>query len=381
MKKKFAFLFFTLILLSIALQQCKPDPKTCVSNCNEDDSLYIGTPDTIRKPFMFPPVVIPAGITLTKEGVLLGRMLFYDPILSPDSSTSCSSCHKQQFAFSDGGRAFSVKAGGGLTTRNAPPIFNMLWAKDFFWDGRVNTLPAQIQDALIHDQNFNAPLAISKLQAQPRYVTLFKKAFGRPGDITEEHIEKAVAQFVMKLVSTESRFDSVMRGQGTLTTEENNGFYRLFKEDPSLNIAEPGVGADCFHCHSSTAGNYLTFTDKSFHNNALSEGTNYVYSDNGLGGFNGVQLDNGRFKTPAIRNIEVTGPYMHDGRFTTLKQVVNFYNEELKNPPNADVFMKFAHQGGLKSLTEQDKNDLISFLKSLTDTKFLTDTAFSNPFR
>jgi cytochrome c peroxidase len=120
--------------------------------------------------------------------------------------------------------------------------------------------------------------------------------------------------------------------------------------------------------------------DGGFHNNALDDGTNFVYADNGVGGISGNQFDNGVFKTPHIRNIEVTGPYMHDGRFLTLEEVVHFYNDSLHNPPNADVNMKFAAQGGLDSLSAQDKADLIAFLKTLTDHKFLTNPKYSNPF-
>lgn len=366
------------MVVVLALQQCKPDPPVCGDECNDPDSLYIGTPLTITAPFKFPPVQIPAGMVLTKEGVQLGRMLFYDPVLSSDSSISCASCHKQEFAFADGGKAKSQNF-FGPTKRNSPPIFNMVWSKKYFWDGRSSTITAQAIDALHGEQNFIEPSVVPKLQAKPAYVALFKKAFGKSWVINENNVANALGQFMLTLVSSESRFDSVMRGQAQFTSEESRGFYSLFLKDPTLT-APFGVGADCFHCHSSTSANYLTMVDGSFHNNALNDGTNFVYADNGLGDITGNQFDNGLFKTPHLRNIEVTGPYMHDGRFATLEEVVTFYNEGLKNPPNADVNMKFAHQGGLQTLTAQDKADLISFMKTLTDHKFLTDTAFSNPF-
>lgn len=379
MKKTIAFLSL-LALALVTLQQCKPDPPLCNgNNCNDPDSLYIGTPDSIQRPFKFPPVELPAGITLTKEGIQLGRMLFYDPVLSSDSTIACATCHKQQFAFADGGKALSQNI-FGFTKRNTPPIFNMLWSKKFFWDGRASTITAQAMDALHGEQNFMAPAVIPKLEADSTYKALFKKAFGRPGTITEDKIANALAQFMLTLVSAESKFDSVMRGQASFTPEESRGFYELFMKDPLLNTTNPGVGADCFHCHTSTSANYLTMVDNTFHNNALDEGINYVYPDKGLGEITGNQFDNGVFKTPNIRNVEVTGPYMHDGRFATLPEVINFYNEGLKNPPNADPNMKFAHQGGLHSLSAQDKADLIAFLKTLTDHKFLTNPKFSNPF-
>lgn len=376
--KKISLLFFVCGLASLLLlQNCKPEPP--VKTPNEPDSLFVGTPDTILAPFKFPAVVIPAGITLTKEGVRLGRMLFYDPVLSSDSTLSCASCHKQEFAFADGGKALSTNVFGNLTRRNTPPLFNLVWMKDFFWDGRASLLTDQIADALQHEQNFISPLAINKLKANPEYLRLFKKAFGRPGEVNDENIKKALAQFMMKLVSADSKFDSVMRFQASFTPEENHGFYTLFMKDTGeLN----GFGADCFHCHAQSAStSNLSLIDNNFHNNALDQANTFNdFSDKGRGEVTGNMLDNGKFRTPHIRNIEVTGPYMRDGRFTTLDQVVEFYNSGLKTSPTVDPNMKFVHQGGIRYLTNQDKADLIAFLKTLTDHRFLTDTAFSNPF-
>lgn len=377
--KRSAILLSIALVVVLALQQCKPDPVICEGDCEEPDSLYIGTPLTITAPFKFPPVKLPAGMVLTKEGVQLGRMLFYDPVLSSDSSISCASCHKQEFAFADGGKAKSQNI-FGPTKRNSPPIFNMVWSTKYFWDGRSSTITAQAIDALHGEQNFIEPNVAPKLQAKPVYVALFKKAFGKSWAINENNVANALGQFMFTLVSSESRFDSVMRGQKQFTAEESRGFYTLFTKDPTLT-APFGVGADCFHCHSNTSFNYLDMTDNSFNNNGLDAGTNYVYPDNGLGEITGNQLQNGLFKTPHIRNIEVTGPYMHDGRFATLEEVVNFYNEGLHNAPNVSSNLKFAAQGGLHTLTAQDKADLILFLKTLTDHRFLTDTAFSNPFK
>lgn len=380
MKHKVSRLVFILLaILAITLQQCKPDSQVCENNDCEADSLYVGTPDTILRPFKFPPVEIPNDINLTKEGVQLGRMLFYDPVLSSDSTVSCASCHKQEFAFADGGQAKSKNVFGVFTKRNTPPLFNLIWFKDFFWDGRTNTLPLQVQDALIHEQNFSASQAIPKLSADSVYSRLFKKAFGRPGDITELKIEKALAQFMMTMISAESKFDKVMRGQATFTPEENRGFYNLFFKDTG---EANGYGADCFHCHASSASaSNLTMLDNNFHNNGLDFAGSFTdFVDKGRGDVTGNFLDNGKFRTPHLRNIEVTGPYMRDGRFTTLEQVINFYNDSLQMSPTVDTQLKFAHQGGIKYLTEQDKIDLVAFLKTLTDTAFLHNPKFSNPF-
>lgn len=379
MKKKFFIAVAVFFSAVIFLTQSCNRHKTDCPDPNDPDSLYTGTPFTLTKPFKFPNIQMPSGINLTTEGIYLGRMLFYDPVLSSDSSLSCASCHKQQFAFADGGLALSTNV-FGLTKRNSPPIFNMLWQKSYFWDGRAATLDAQAQDAMEHELNFIDPNVIPKLQAKPKYVALFKKAFGRPGDVTREHVSNALTQFMLTLISSESRFDSIMRGQGNFTAEESRGFYDLFRQDPVLNTIEPGVGGDCFHCHFSSTADYLTMTDGNFHNNSIDTSNGFQFADNGQGAVTGNQLQNGFFKSPSVRNIEVTGPYMHDGRFTTLEQVVNFYNDSLKPNATQDPLMKFTSQGGLHSLSAQDKADIISFLKTLTDYHFLTDTGFSNPF-
>jgi cytochrome c peroxidase len=376
MKKKSLLLLVFASTFIILLQNCRQDKTEPPANPVDPDSLYVGTPATLKTPRKFPPIEIPSNITLTKEGIQLGRMLFYDKVLSSDSQFACASCHKQQYAFSDGGNALSQNV-FGLTKRNSPPLFNLVWMKSYFWDGRATTLQLQAADAMEHELNFIDPNVVPKLQAKPQYVYLFKKAFGRPGTITNDKVSNALTQFMLTLISAESRFDSVMRFQATFTNEEFNGFYNLFQKDPSLNS---GVGADCFHCHASTSGDYLTMIDNGFHNNSLDASNGFQYPDNGQGVITGNQLDNGKFKTPHIRNIELTGPYMRDGRFTTLEQVVNFYNDSLKITSTHDPFMKFESQGGLHSLSDQDKSDLIAFLKTLTDWHFVNDTSFSNPF-
>jgi cytochrome c peroxidase len=373
--KKVFIIFSALFLLAFLFEQCKPDKNCPDPDPNDPDSLYVGIPDTIVRPYRFPPINLPSGNPLTKEGVLLGRMLFYDPVLSSDSSISCSSCHIQEFAFADGGKKFSLNI-FGPTRRNTPPLFNLIWFEKFFWDGRSNTLPQQVNDALLHEQNFISSQSVAKLQSRSEYVALFKKAFGRPGDITDEKILKALAQFMMTLISGDSKFDKVMRGQASFTPSEDRGFYSLFLKDTI------DLGADCFHCHASAAGtNFNTFVDNGFHNNGLDAANNFNdFTDKGLGEITGNFLDNGKFKTPHLRNIEVTGPYMRDGRFTTLEQVVNFYNDSLKMSPTNDPQIKTAFRGGLRYLSQQDKDDLIAFMKTLTDTAFLHNPKFSNPF-
>lgn len=373
----FRFLFlsiFSLFFITSFIPSCKTDPPLPPIN-GEPDSLYIGTPYTITPPqFGFPPIQIPPDNPLTIEGVQLGRMLFYDPALSSDSSISCGSCHKQEYAFADGGKVLSQNI-FGPTTRNTPPLFNLIWMKKFFWDGRSDNLPMQVEDALLHEQNFIASASIPRLESNPEYARLFKKAFGRPGDITQQKIDKAISQFMMTLISSESKFDSFQRGQAMLSPSELRGF-NLFITDT------PQKGGDCFHCHAdNSAGTSFTMIDNGFHNNGLTFANSFTdFPDLGQGGANGNMLDNGKFKTPHVRNIEVTGPYMHNGRFNTLEQVINFYNDSLKVSPTIDPFMKTVYRGGLRYLSEQDKKDLVAFLKSLTDHRFLTNPDFSNPF-
>ena len=376
MKKRFGFIFFIGLVVFFGLQDCKHENPSAPPP-NDPDSLYTHTPYTITPPqFGFPPIPsTPLINSMTYEGVQLGRMLFYDPILSSDSVFSCSSCHKQQYAFADSGKVVSANF-FGTTKRNTPPLFNLAWMPAFFWDGRASSLPAQASDAMVHEMNYTSSVAISKLQKNPMYVRLFKHAFGRPGTITDDKIQQALAEFELTLVSSESRFDSVIRGQASFTMSEYNGFYNLFIVD-TINH-----GGDCFHCHASnSAGNIFTMVDNRFHNNALDSSTTfYGFPDLGEGAIDGNELDNGKFKTPQIRNIALTGPYMRDGRFTTLEQVINFYNDSLKESPTVDPFMKTAYRGGLHYLTQQNIQDLIAFFNTLTDHKFVTNPAYSNPF-
>lgn len=376
MKKALLFIV-PVVLLMVLLQQCKPDPVECPGcNTNEPDSLYVGVPVTLTKPFQFPDIKLPAGTNLTEEGILLGRMLFYDPVISSDSNFSCASCHKQEYAFSDGGKQFSLNF-FGLTARNTPPLFNLVWMKQYFWDGRADSLHVQALDAMVHEQNFISQLAIPRLQAKPEYVRLFKKAFGRPGTITEEKIARALSQFMFTLISANSKFDKVKRGEDSYTRLEERGD-SLFSND-IIAVSQSINGGDCFHCHADVG---LTMIDNKFHNNALDESSTFTgFPDLGRGKITGNQLDNGKFKTPHIRNIEVTGPYMRDGRFATLEEVLEFYNSGLKQSPTNDPLMKTVNQGGLQTLTGYDRDAMLAFLKTLTDTTFLNNPAYSNPFK
>ncbi len=368
MKKYILFLTVSIALLS----GCKKDPQINDNGVIESDTAFIG------KPFVFPGGVnspryrkidIPTDNPMTEEGVLLGRMLFYDPVLSMDSTISCASCHKAEFEFGDG-TALSKKIFNQQTKRHTPTLINLGMNKRFFWDGRKNTLEESVGDALLGEQSYAFSITEARLKNQSRYTYLFKKAFGRPGNITAENIHKAIAQFLRSMVSIDSKFDKYMRGEANLSSDELEGF----------DIFNSNTRGDCFHCHAD--GPYLTFANQGllFANNALdSSATLYEFKDYGLGDFTANSFDNGRFKIPTLRNIEHSAPYMHDGRFKTLEEVVNFYSDSLKYSPNIDPLMQLFFQGGSR-LNQLEKQQLIAFLKTLTDESFRNNPKFQNPF-
>jgi len=308
---------------------------------------------------------------MTYEGVELGRRLFYDKHLSKDGQKSCASCHFLQYALSDSGKAKSMNE-TSLTTRNAPPLQNLLWSKDFFWDGKVSMLDAQAKDAAHNELLMVTDITISYLRSEPVYVPLFKKAFGRPGDITEDKIDKALEQFMMSIVSCNSKYDRFKRGEEQLTESEQRG----------LNVFSTDTGG-CFRCHNSGGGTTLLMTDNMFRNNGLdSVNTAYQYPDSGRGGVTHILSDYGKFKVPSLRNVEVTGPYMHDGRFKTLQQVINFYSDSTRLSPSVDPIILFLFKGkNTHHLSALQKSDLLNFLYTLTDSSFLHNEALTNPFK
>lgn len=328
---------------------------------DEEELVYDPTPYELDLPDYMPLIKVPEDNPMTVEGVELGRRLFYDPILSADSTQSCASCHQQQYSFNDN-RQFSVGIDGIAGPRNAMPIINIMWAKQLFWDGRSTGAEAQALEPVenpieMHD-NWNN--VVNKLQQHPSYPQQFYEAFGIK-EFTKAEVAKAIAQFERTLISANSPYDKVYRQElGNFFTDEQLNGFQIFNTERG----------DCFHCHSS-----ILFTDNAFHNNGLDN----VPQDVGLGAITGMEKDMGKFKTPTLRNIELTAPYMHDGRFETLEEVINFYSEGLQNSPTIDPLMKNIHGGGLQ-LTAKEKSDLLAFLHTLTDTSFIQNEAFANPF-
>lgn len=336
----------------------------------EDDGIdnytrYSPTPLPLEIPKIFSiniiDPVIPINNPQTLEGVALGRKLFFDPILSADNSQACADCHSPANAFTDSDR-FSEGIDGVTGSRNSMPLFNLAWNYDeqFFWDGRSFSLEKQafipVTDPIeMHsDWKINA----NKLQNHKEYPDLFEKAFGI-SKIDSTYVTKAIAQFERTLISANSRFDKHLLGELTLTAPELNGF----------NIFMDETKGDCFHCHGN-ANNPL-WTDNDFHNNGLDA----LIIDLGLGAFTGNPADNGKFKSPSLRNLPFTAPYMHDGRFATIEEVINHYSEGLQNSTTIDPLMKSINNGGVQ-LSDLDKIDLKAFLLSLSDSEFINNPNF-----
>ena len=306
----------------------------------------------------FPQVQLPADNPLTQEGVALGRQLFHDTRLSRNNTQSCASCHDQSHAFADA-RRFSLGAQQQVGKRNAMPLFNLAWQESFFWDGRAGTLREQvlmpIQDQ--HEMNETLPNVVAKLSADPEYKAAFVQAFGSR-EITPERIAQALEQFLLTLVSQESRFDRAARKVAELTESEKRGLQLFVTEyDPKRGLR----GADCFHCHGGTL-----FASQSFANNGLE------LTDDDLGRMAVTQnaADRGKFKTPSLRNVARTAPYMHDGRFATLEEVVEHYSSGVRRTSALDANLAKHPEGGIQ-FTAQEKADLVAFLKTLTDEPFI----------
>lgn len=313
---------------------------------------------------------LPTDNPITKEGVKLGRMLFYDTQLSGDETQSCSSCHQQEHGFSDPDR-FSTGIDGLQGRRQAMAIVNLAWnTNGFFWDGRASLLRHQslmpIQDPL--EMNETLVNVRKKLHKDRDYRDQFTRAFG-DDDITNERISFALEQFMMTLISYRSKYDLYLNGEATLTASEERGRDLFFNE---YNPFFPSIsGADCQHCHSG-----LNFENDKYLNNGLD--TDAEFTDLGYAEVTGFATDHAKFKVPTLRNIEKTAPYMHDGRFQTLEEVVDHYNSHIDSSSTLDVTLENTRYTGLM-LDAQEKADLVAFLKTLTDQAFLSDPQFAKP--
>ncbi|PTM12139.1 MAG: hypothetical protein DA408_11855 [Bacteroidetes bacterium] len=321
-------------------------------------------PETIPPPHPpgFVAMVIPSDNPLTEAGVALGRQLFYDPILSLDSTISCGSCHRPELAFTDG-QAISRGIAGQAGRRSAPSLLNIgFHYKGVFWDGRSPNLEDQALHPLGDSLEMGANWArvARRLNNHPDYPGLYAKAFGQ-ADLSKEQTARALAQFQRTLISANSKYDQVQRGEARFTPQEQRGWTIFFDAGyPTVPMAE------CSHCHTEPL-----FTNLEFANNGLDSSQHLQnFRDQGLGAVTGSTYDNGKFRVPTLRNITQTAPYMHDGRFAKLDEVIDHYNTGGQYAENVDPNVRPLH------LNEQDKADLLAFLATLTDTFALNNPAY-----
>lgn len=316
-------------------------------------ALPIGKEIQIPAPLGLPPVPIPADNPPTAETVALGRRLYYDPILSVDNTISCASCHSPEHGFADG-RVVSQGVQHRLGTRNSPTVLNAAYNTVQFWDGRAATLEAQTEGPVTTSTEMAHTLqgVVQKLTADASYRAEFAKAWG-PKPISYEMVEKSIASFERTLLSGDSPFDRWKYGHeaNAVSPAVKRGF---------VVFTSPQKG-NCASCHSVGEKNAL-FTDNKFHD--IGVGVDFgVFKDQGLFDVTHREADRGLFKTPTLRNIALTAPYMHDGSLKTLKEVMDFYIGAGNSNPNLD---KEIHS--LNFLTKQERSDLLEFLNSLTGT-------------
>jgi cytochrome c peroxidase len=318
------------------------------------------TPYPFRMSATFPIPDLPRDNPLTVERVTLGKTLFFDKQLSINNVQSCSGCHLPEKAFSDGRRT-ALGAEGEFGARNAMPLFNLAWKKEFFWDGRARSLREQVLQPIQNPVEMHETLTnlCDKLRATDKtdYGGMFTAAFGSP-EITAEKIALALENYLLTLTSFNTKFDRVLRGAEKLTPDEQHGF-ELFSTEYDPRRGQ--FGADCFHCHGGPL-----FQSQSFANN----GSDDAFTDFGREKVTGNASDRGKFAVPSLRNVALTAPYMHDGRFRTLEDVIEHYSTGVVRSATLDPNLAKHPDGGVP-LSAADKRALVAFLKTLTDEQFL----------
>lgn len=333
---KYIYHIFFFLLIILVLSNCKKN-----ENPPPPEPPYIPTPYEITIPHGFPDLYIAEDNPLTVEGVQLGRMLYYDSILDIDNSRACASCHFQEESFS-------------LASANSLAHVNLGWNGVYLWNGKIE---GTLEDIMLFEVEEFFQTDLTKFNTHDTYPELFKKAFN-VDIITSKEAAYALAQFERTMISGNSKWDRYLRGEAQLTQAESQGFEVFFTEK-----------GDCFHCHGT-----ILFTDNLFHNNGLDS-----IPQQGRAEITGHQNDIGKFKSPTLRNIMLTAPYMNDGRYATIEQVIDFYSEGVLWSPTIDPLMKKVNEGGVR-LLQQDKDNLIAFLSTLTDTTFINNPELSNPF-
>ncbi len=307
-------------------------------------------PGFVNPPHFPAPVYALEHNPITKDGFELGRRLFYEPRLSRDNTISCGSCHIQSSAFTQHGHDVSHGIDDRLGRRNSPPIMNLAWIPNYMWDGGIFDLDLQPINPITAHEEMDETVSnvIAKLQAHPQYPGLFKKAFGNE-TITTAHFMKALSQFMLMCISSNSKYDSVMLNMGNAKfTQQEAAGYRLVQQK-------------CGSCHKEPL-----FTDNSFRNNGIGIG----YNDD-LGRYDITLNDNDKykFKVPSLRNLAYTAPYMHDGRYIKLDAVLNHYSSTVQATPNLDPLLS----NGIP-LSNDEKQQVLAFLATLNDRHFITNT-------
>jgi len=317
------------------------------------------TPYPFQISATFPIPNLPRDNPLTVERVELGKKLFFDRHISINDQQSCADCHAPEKAFTDG-RRVAHGAEGESGTRNTMPLFNLAWKSSFFWDGRAKSLREQVLIPIQNPIEMHQSLTnlVAKLSHDDSYPAFFIAAFGLP-EITPEKISLALENYLLTLTSFDAKFDRVLRGEGKFTAEEQRGF-ELFSTEYDPRRGQ--YGADCFHCHGGSL-----FQSQSFANN----GSDGAFNDIGREKVTGKASDRGKFAVPSLRNVALTAPYMHDGRFKTLDEVIEHYCTGMKRSATLDPNLAKHPDGGVP-LSTSDKQALVAFLKALTDSQFLT---------
>jgi cytochrome c peroxidase len=366
---KLRSLFFLVLIVFVAVACQDDEDKT--QAMTPDRAVFDDTPYAFDSQGLPVPTGIQDDNLLTNEGVKLGKMLFFEPMLSKNNVQSCGSCHNQSNGFSDTAR-FSVGVEGFEGGRHSMSVFNLAWhTNEFFWDGRSNLLRNQALEPIIDPVEMNETLenVVAKLGGSNMYRDQFVRAFGSE-EITPQKMGLAMEQFMLSIVSGNSKYDRYQMGLEELTESELRGL-ALFETEYNPFFPDDS-GADCQHCHGGP-----NFENDLYMNNGMD--TDAEITDTGRQAVTGDPGDRGKFKVPSLRNIAVTAPYMHDGRFATLEEVIDHYNEGIKTSATVDGALIATQFEGLM-LTEQDKEDLLNFLHTLTDESLATNPEYANPF-
>lgn len=314
-------------------------------NSEPDDAIHFQRPVNFPRPLQ--------QFKVTRNGFELGKLLFYDPLLSVNGKVSCSNCHQPSAAFADLNSKVSSGINNCKGTRNAPPLMNLAWLKTYMWDGRINKLHEVPLDAISNSCEMGNTIteAVTRVKQSSIYPQKFNAAFG-PVEISKDRILDALTQFMAMLVSADSRYDKVIRREkGYRFTEAEQQGFTLFE-------------SKCKPCHPAPL-----FTDQSFRNNGLEP----KLMETGRAMFTHRQKDEGKFRVPSLRNVEITGPYMHDGRFGSLEEVLKHYASDLRHIDNIDPVFKKDF-----SLSPDEQTSIIAFLRTLTDVDFINDRRFNN---